>query len=311
MEKKNNSGMLVGILIGLVIALLVVGGLFATGTISFKQTTTTDNGQSSNSNKKSIKVYDSKDFVYDAEYKYDNKYTKYDDSYNEPGDTIDGFGISIPRGKNDISTLKVPYINVNSTEATTANNKLKEIYLKYAMEFDKYAEESEKNDNGPICHQILNYKKYQYNDIVSVLVFYDTQCTSPFVFNYLVYNFDLKTGKLLSYDDILSKLSLDKNTVLNNLKNNAKAKMDSAYNSWGEKKDLTTECHYNKDENGNLLYGTSNCYDITYTLLQKSIDSNSLLYFVDNDGDLNVMMILYLAFAQNGDRNHYLVKASK
>ena len=43
MEKKNNSGMLVGILIGIIIMLVVVGGLFATGTIGFK-TTTTDNG---------------------------------------------------------------------------------------------------------------------------------------------------------------------------------------------------------------------------------------------------------------------------
>ena len=311
MEKKNNSGMLVGILIGIVLTLLVVGCLFVTGIIGLKTNATTNNSQSGNSDKKSIKIDNSKDFVYDADYKYDNKYTKYDDSYNEPGDTIDYFGISIPRGKNDISTLKVPYININSTEVAATNNKLKEIYLKYAMEFDKYAEESNKKDGGPVCHQILNYKKYQYNDIVSVLVFYDTQCTSPFVFNYLVYNFDLNTGKLLSYDDILSKLSLDKNTVLDNLKNNAKAKMDSLYNSWGEKKDLTTECHYNKDENGNLLYGTSNCYDITYTLLQKSIDSNSLLYFVDDDGGLNTMMILYLAFAQNGDRNYYLVRASK
>ena len=47
MEKKNNNGILVGVLIGLVIAIIVVVGLFATGTISFKSTTTADNGQSS------------------------------------------------------------------------------------------------------------------------------------------------------------------------------------------------------------------------------------------------------------------------
>ena len=45
MEKKKNSGMLVGILIGLVIAVIVVGGLFVTGAISFKSTTTNDNEQ--------------------------------------------------------------------------------------------------------------------------------------------------------------------------------------------------------------------------------------------------------------------------
>ena len=44
MEKKNN-GILVGILIGIIVMLLVFIGLFATGTISFKITTTNDNEQ--------------------------------------------------------------------------------------------------------------------------------------------------------------------------------------------------------------------------------------------------------------------------
>ncbi|MEE3342644.1 MAG: DUF5991 domain-containing protein [Bacilli bacterium] len=46
-EKKNNSGMLVGILIGIIIMLLVFVGLFATGTIGFKTSTTSDNDQAS------------------------------------------------------------------------------------------------------------------------------------------------------------------------------------------------------------------------------------------------------------------------
>ena len=48
MEKKNNSGMLVGILIGIIIMLLVVGGLFATGTIRFKSTIFTDKKEKTN-----------------------------------------------------------------------------------------------------------------------------------------------------------------------------------------------------------------------------------------------------------------------
>ena len=44
---KKSNGTLVGVSIGLVIAIIVVGGLFATGTIGFKTTTTSDNGQAS------------------------------------------------------------------------------------------------------------------------------------------------------------------------------------------------------------------------------------------------------------------------
>ncbi|MBR3161631.1 MAG: hypothetical protein IKF19_02750 [Bacilli bacterium] len=45
--KKNNNEILVGILIGIIIMLLVLVGLFATGTISFKTTTINENGQAS------------------------------------------------------------------------------------------------------------------------------------------------------------------------------------------------------------------------------------------------------------------------
>ena len=52
MDKKNNSGMLVGILIGIIIMLVVCIGLFVTGTVSFKSTTT-DNKQTSNNEQNS------------------------------------------------------------------------------------------------------------------------------------------------------------------------------------------------------------------------------------------------------------------
>ena len=45
MEKKNNSGILGGVLIGIIIMLLVIGGLFVTGTINFKENKANDNMQ--------------------------------------------------------------------------------------------------------------------------------------------------------------------------------------------------------------------------------------------------------------------------
>ncbi|MEE3343700.1 MAG: hypothetical protein VZS44_06400 [Bacilli bacterium] len=46
MEKKSNSGLLVGILIGIIIMLVVCIGLFATGTVSFKEIKTdVENGK--------------------------------------------------------------------------------------------------------------------------------------------------------------------------------------------------------------------------------------------------------------------------
>ena len=49
-NQKKSNGTLVGILIGLVIALIIGGCLLATGMISFKTNTTSDNEQSSKNN---------------------------------------------------------------------------------------------------------------------------------------------------------------------------------------------------------------------------------------------------------------------
>lgn len=65
MEKKNNNGMLVGILIGIIIMLVVVGGLFATKIISFSNGKTSDNHQNENKNEESIdkKIYTADEYI--------------------------------------------------------------------------------------------------------------------------------------------------------------------------------------------------------------------------------------------------------
>ncbi len=64
-EKKNN-GMLVGILIGIIIMLLVFVGLFATGTIGFKTTTTNNNGQTSDNNQTNTTINNTTDDTNDS-----------------------------------------------------------------------------------------------------------------------------------------------------------------------------------------------------------------------------------------------------
>lgn len=92
------------------------------------------------------------------------------------------------------------------------------------------------------------------------------------------------------------------------MKNSIKENMDKVYN---ETEDLSQACKYSQNENGNLLYGTTNCYEISYKLLQKSIDNNTILFITDNDGSLNILPILYNDNIQTGDSNHYLIKVKK
>ena len=79
-EKKNN-GTLVGILIGIVLTLLVVGGLFVTGTIGFKTNTTTDNGQDNLVTENNSNNVDTKDVA--MEYSYDKVAGYYEAKINE------------------------------------------------------------------------------------------------------------------------------------------------------------------------------------------------------------------------------------
>ena len=86
MEKKNNSGMLVGVLIGIIIMLLVFVGLFATGTIGFKTTANTDNGQNNLTSKTNFSNEDTKDEV--KEYSYDKVAGYYEAKINEKAEGV-------------------------------------------------------------------------------------------------------------------------------------------------------------------------------------------------------------------------------
>ena len=189
MEKKNNSGLLVGIILGLVIAAIIGVALYSSGTISFNNKSANNNKETNNN---SIKINELKDYVYDAEYKYNNKYTEYNRNGTEKieDSNIDYYGISVKApGIDYLKNLKVPYININSRDAQIANNEMEYLYLKYAKDFDSYAEENN-NQTGPSCSQILTYRTYKYNNILSVITIDSIACTSPYVFNYNVYNYE-------------------------------------------------------------------------------------------------------------------------
>lgn len=304
----------IGLIVLLVIIILGLGGY-----VVYDKVLSTGNQNKGNNSKddksNSIKIEDSKEYVYDAEYKYDNKYAEYERGFTDGSEekrTIDLYGIPVEFTYNTqrLEDLKVPYININSYDAGNANGELKELYMKVAKNFDSCAFEAE-SDSAPSCSQILTYRTYQYNNILSVVVIDSIQATSKWVLNYNIYNFDLKTGDKIDYNEMLSKLRLEKNVTFDALKQDAKNEMDEFVSKTNFSEELSKACHYGNDENGNSKYGTDNCYEITYQLLQKSIDENKILFFVDNDGNLNVMAILYFDFVQNGDVDYYLLKVSK
>ena len=297
MERKNNG-------LGIVLVVVIIVSLC----FFFLNKDKKDNNISSNNevlnNNETLKIDVSRAYVSDATYSYDNKYIEYRGGVtNSDVGLISYFGIDVEysKGKQILTNLKVPYFNINSEDATDANNELFSLYTEYAKKFDVCAEE-DKDSSLPSCTLLLTYKSYQYDNIASVVVIDSAQATSKWVLNYHTYNFDLTTGKNLSYDEVLNKLGYSRDSVSSIYSNLIKEKMDNIVKNF----DLNKACSFSKDR-----YNTENCYDITYKLLDDSISDDSVLYFINNDGELNLLPVLYFDFVQDGTVNRYLITVSK
>lgn len=246
----------------------------------------------------SIKLDDSKDYVYDADYssEYSNNYKEFSIGGEDKTITNNDFGIHVEYsyGLQKLSDLKVPYMNINTYYAGQVNGELKNLYKEFAEKFDKCALKSA--ENGESCSQILTYRVYKYNSILSVVVIEGYQSSSPIRSDYKTYNFDLNTGNEIKYDEMVEKLGYDKNTLLDKEKQALKNKLDEHSNSI----DLNNDC---------VQSGVRrNCYTIAYDLLEKSINDNTILYFAGNDGKLNLLMSYNDgSLAQNSDLKYLFV----
>lgn len=304
-EKKKNLLIICLIIITLMLLTLVI--LLSTGVIKTSKNNEELNNnlpknetiEEENNNINTNENNRDNNYVYDANYSYNNQYTeskRY--TYNEPEGkkTIDRFGISVEfnYGTQYLKDLKVPYININSNDATNANNEIKQLYEEYAKTFDECAIEGENSG----CSLILTYKTYKYDNILSIVIIHAKQATSQWVLSYKTYNFDITTGKKLTYNEILSKLGYEENNTLTKIKDNLKNKMEEIYTQ--DKIDLSTECQNN-----------TSCYDKANQLVETSINDNSLLFFVNNEGELNLLLIAYYDGVQNGKEHHYLIEIDK
>lgn len=112
--------------------------------------------------------------------------------------------------------IKVPYINMESDDAKTVNNKIIEKYKEYAnisAEYKKLNEDAFMNyqpgDAYVQKYLLVGYQKIVNGDIVSLLFNELNSDGETPVWNHFAYNFDLKTGKLMTLADLEAKLTVD------------------------------------------------------------------------------------------------------
>lgn len=280
MENKSSNKTLTGILIGIILMLVIVLGLFFTGVIKFQLKENND-----------IRIDNSKYYVYDAQYNMNTKYNQYGKAFSNEFDTQmthDGFNTSIVNnGVLHITDLKVPYININTSEVKDINDNLKKLYEEYVKKYDEAANNFNKivqeygtnfniddvifdNINDRWFYPMLTYYTYEFNDILSVVVTYGVLGTDILHPEYLVYNFDLKDGKVLDYKNFLDKFKLNASEATPQVINKVNEYVDSSDTYILEEKNTTEE------------------------YLKKSINDGTILYFVDNQGNINYIVDIYM-----------------
>lgn len=223
-------------------------------------------------NEKTInKLDNTKDLVYDAEYTYGDLKGK---SYIS--ETI--------KERYSLDDIIVPYININSADAINANKEIKNLFDKLAEFFKSELEDFQ------IGYNISSYKTYTNNNILSVIITVESGGTAPEVYEYYTYNFDLKTLNRLSYYDVYNKLGYTSNDI------DWKVKSGIMNNS------LLSQSPEIYNFNGNNL----NTYiDKSVNNYKESISNNSINYFIDSKGKLNVIVKIE-APIQSGEFNEII-----
>ena len=247
---KKNNNVVISLLIIIIVILIGLCILFATGIISL-------NFNNNNISENFISKIDiNKVWVYDANYKLStNKESYY--GYTDHTKLISS------------SDLIVPYLNIDSEEAMQTN---KEIYKLYESLINTFNE----NLKDEIGFTIVSYKTYTNKNILSVVITTETAGTDVSIYDYYTYNFNLETGKLLSYNEVYKIVGLNENNIT-----------DKATQA------LTNELRKNYSGDDFNLYNINSINNY-----KNSVSNNTIKYFINEENKLNIIVTLEMPFGR-------------
>lgn len=118
-------------------------------------------------------------------------------------------------------SYSIPYININSPEASQINKEIEE-YYKPLME------QSMKNEQENLAVPAVKIKYYSYlnNNILSLLI---VDVNNVDASSYKVYNLDVYIGKQITNLDIINAKNITETKLLNSLKTAYKEKFEELY----------------------------------------------------------------------------------
>lgn len=200
------------------------------------------------------KLDDSKEYVYRASYDNDGIVDSYSTLYKTYY----------------LDNIVVPYINIDSEDALKVNAEIKSVYDSAIETYKKGIED--KMSYVDDC----SYRFFVNDNILSVVLTYGKGATDVVHPSYYTYNFDLKTGRLVSYEDIYSYVGFNSDNISQSVKSSITTVMTERMSKFPDslKEDFDT---YN-----------SQSYDNYISL----INDSSIKYFISSNKKLNVIVTL-------------------
>ena len=281
-NKKSNSGLWFMVVI-LILCTFCLGGY-----IIYDKTLSNESKINDNTNNKNndVKIDSSKDYVYDAEYTYKSQY----DLSSYKAQDMSSVTNNILIGETNIM---VPYFNINNNDAEQANSKMKNLFDENMKSVEKYFSETEGISGAPF----LNYKIYNSEDFISVIIvngyIYRTQ---PYP-KYYGYVFNKNTGELLN----TSNIAKEKGLTIEELEEKTK----SSIKEFAEENDRQNKLkgfegiytgHLN--ETYSMLHNNINNQGIVIPTIQLTsfdniaAEQNGVIYFFDENNNLKVLLTI-------------------
>ncbi len=192
---------------------------------------------------------------------------------------------------NEISTegeqIKVPTVQFNTPDAEKVNAEIKATYLEFEKSIQESLKCKDSDEEIPCGLFSIGYKTYSTDTTISIVVLLQMSATAPPVPNYLVYNFDKETGKLLTIDDLLTKVGMTKEALIEKtMKDINTIAISENYKESGMNQKMDEmRAFINKN------------IDLNKT---KITDGDGVAYFFDEAGALTVVTTLSCPDIQNG-----------
>ncbi len=268
MEKKN-----IGLIISIVVLLLVLfglGGYIIYDNFLNKDNEAADEEKTNNETDDFVKKVDEgESWIYDAKYNYEVSQNSYETAYSTY----------------NVNNIIVPYINIKSNDAEAANLEIKNVFDD-ALKAYKVGV-LDKTTYVDKC----SYKSSLINDkALSVLLTFGVGSTDVVKSKYYTYNFDLKTGKTLTYEDTYKLAGLNSTNIDNKVKNEITTIVAEKIKS-----NLST------DE----LKQYTDASIANYT---KSVTDNTIQYYLDSNNKLNIVVTLNIPVGAGSIDTVILVK---